>query len=245
MKIAAVKVSALRNNAHFQFHTEFRELVTKENPQTLDVKTLFDAYLPLYEREDTALKKITKSALTQKIHDADKERDEVFVGFCALIRGHCRHFSPELRALAAPVQIVLDTYGHIASLPLNEQSSAIYNLVQELSLPKYQDARTNFGLTIWLNKLKTTNEAYEALVRERFNEDASKTDIVLREARNEIDKVYRSIIERINAIIIVNGPEKYENFVKTMNVIIAKYTSTSFHHHHDTAQTEKEEENGK
>jgi hypothetical protein len=244
MKIQNLHINNLRNNEHFQFHTEFRDLVVQENPQTLDVKALFDAYLGLYEREDIALKKINKSALTQQIHNADKERDAVYIGFCALIKAHTLHFSPDLRLLAAPVQIVLDTYGHASSLSMDEQTSAIYNLVQELSLPKYQDARTNFGLTIWLNKLKTTNETYEALVKQRFNEGAGKSDIVMKDARQELDGKYLAIVERVNAFLVVGDPAKYDNFVRTLNFIIGKYALKTHHHHHD-AQTEKEEENEK
>jgi hypothetical protein len=38
MKIQKLFTHSLRNDAHFQFHTEFRDLVTKNNPQTLKIK---------------------------------------------------------------------------------------------------------------------------------------------------------------------------------------------------------------
>jgi hypothetical protein len=243
MKIENFHAAHLRNDEHFQFHTEFRDLVVQESPQTLDVKALFDAYLPLYEREDTALKKINKSAITKKIQDADKERDAVFVGFNMLIRAHCHHFSPDLRNLAEPVRIVLDTYGHINIKSMDEQTSAMYNLVQELSDSKYQEARTNFGLTIWLNKLKTVNEAYEALVKQRDAESTNKSDIVMKDARQELDDVYRAIVERVNAFLIVGEAAKYENFAKSLNTVIGRYSTKLHHrrHHHDAPQAEENE----
>jgi hypothetical protein len=240
MEIKKIYTVRLRNDEHFQFHTEFRELVVKENPQTLDVKTQFDAYMPLYEREDIALKKINKSALTQKIHDADKERDDIFTGFNMLIQTHCHHFSPDLRNLAIPLKIVLDTYGDITSKPMDEQSSAMYNLVQELSDAKYQDARTNFGLTIWLNKLKTANEAYEALVRQRDAEKSAKTDIVLKDARQELDNVYYAMVKRINALMLVGETAKFENFAKLLNTVIDRYIAKLHHRSHHTAEAEGE-----
>jgi hypothetical protein len=38
MKIGKFNLLHLRNDAHFQFHTEFSDLVKKHNPETLKVK---------------------------------------------------------------------------------------------------------------------------------------------------------------------------------------------------------------
>ena len=57
----------LRNDAHFQFYTEFRNLVQKEGAENLKIAPQFEAWLPLYDKEDAALKKIQKSAITAQI----------------------------------------------------------------------------------------------------------------------------------------------------------------------------------
>jgi hypothetical protein len=62
-------------------------------------------------------------------------------------------------------------------------------------------------------------------MRERFDETAGRTDIVLKEARAEVDQSYFSIREKINALVIVEGVASYENFIRTLNAVIAKYTS--------------------
>ena len=54
MKISSIHLNNMRNDAHFQFHTEFRDLVVQQNPLTLKVKPQFDSYLPLYNRVDDA-----------------------------------------------------------------------------------------------------------------------------------------------------------------------------------------------
>jgi len=78
MKINKISLRYLRNDTHFQFHTEFKDLAQKHDPQALKVKPQYDAYLPLYDKVDLALKKINKSAITEKIQDADKARDEIW-----------------------------------------------------------------------------------------------------------------------------------------------------------------------
>jgi hypothetical protein len=52
MKIEKINLLHLRNDAHFQLHTEFRDLVMKHGAEALKTKPLFQAYLPLYDRED-------------------------------------------------------------------------------------------------------------------------------------------------------------------------------------------------
>jgi len=68
--------SRLRNDEHFQFNTEFRDLVAKEGAQNLKIETQFAAYLPLYDKEDEGIKRVSKSIFTTKIHEADKARDD-------------------------------------------------------------------------------------------------------------------------------------------------------------------------
>jgi hypothetical protein len=213
----------MRNDAHFQFHTEFRDLVVKFDAETLKIKKQFDVYLPLYAREDEALKKINKSSLTQKIQDADKERDKVFANMVEVNKAMGRHFNPEIAEAANKIKIVFDTYGNVARKPLNEQTSAVYNLLQDLRSDKYKSAMEKSGILDWVNELEVRNLAFDKLMKERFDETASKCDIVLKQARIELDEAYIAIAGRINALMVVDGEEAYEKFVKTLNAVIEKY----------------------
>jgi hypothetical protein len=232
MKIQKLDTHSLRNDAHFQFHTEFRDLVVLHNPLTLKIKPQFDSYLPLYNRVDDALKKIVKSEFTAKIHEADKARDEIYLGMAETVTATLRHFNPTVRQAAERLKIIFDTYGNVANKPLNEETSAIYNILQELK-GKYAADAESVGLTLWVTELETRNLAFEALVKERFDETAARTtDIVMKQARAQLDEAYRVIVERINALAVVEGVASYEAFIKTLNAVIAKYSAALHHHHH-------------
>jgi hypothetical protein len=164
MKIEKLNLLHLRNDAHFQFHTEFRDLMMGHNPQILKVKPQFDVYMTLYEREDEALKKILKSALTEKIQEADRARDELFAGMVYINNGMCRHFIKETAEAAQRIKIVLDTYGNVAKKPLNEETSAVYNLLQDLKSDKYAKDAADSGIDVWANELEKRNAAFESLV---------------------------------------------------------------------------------
>jgi len=232
MKISSIHLNNMRNDAHFQFHTEFRDLVVQQNPLTLKVKPQFDSYLPLYNRVDDALKKIVKSEFTAKIHEADKARDEIYLGIVETNTAALRHFNPAVRQAAERLKILFDTYGNVANKPLNEETSAIYNILQELK-GKYTADVESVGLTQWVAELETRNQTFEGLVKERFDETAARTtDIVMKQARAQLDEAYKTIVERINALAVVEGVAAYEPFIKTLGAVITKYAIKHHHHRH-------------
>ena len=224
MKIEYIDRSRLRNDEHFQFHTEFRGLVDKDGAQNLKIQAQFDAYVPLYQKEDEGIKRVTKSALTGKIHEADKARDDIYSGMVEINEASLKHYHPSVREAAQKLKILFDTYGNVSKKPLNEQTSAVYNILQELRGNYAEQART-VGIDGWANELEARNNAFEALVKERFDESAAKTDVVVKTARVALDAAYDTIVERVNALAVIEGVEQYERFIKTLNTVIAKYTA--------------------
>jgi len=225
MKIKEIDRSRLRNDEHFQFHTEFRDLVVKEGAQKLNVQAQFDAYLPLYNKEDEGIKKVARSALTAKIHEADKARDETYTGMVelnAVTLGY--HYSEAVRDAAKTLKVLFNTYGDLTHKPLNEQTSAIHNILQELK-GHYLQATQAVRIDDWVNELEARNNAFDALVKERFDESASKSDVVVKTARANVDNAYNVIVERVSAFALIQGVEQYELFIKTLNSVIAKYSA--------------------
>jgi hypothetical protein len=229
MKIDYLDVSHMRNDAHFQFHREIRDVFAQSNVEALKIAPLVSACQPLFDREDEALKKIVKSEFTAKIHEADKARDEIWAGLTEMNSAALRHFSPDTRRAAERLKILFDTYGNIASKPVNEESSAVYNILQDLR-GKYAADIAATGAEGWVAELEVRNAAVERLVKDRFSETAARCDIILKEARAELDAAYFAIRKRVNALVEVDGAAAYEQFIKALNAIIAKYKVKKHRH---------------
>jgi len=224
VKFKNVNKLMMRNDAHFQFHTEFKVLYEGKLNSETALATLFQQYIANYNDEDTALKKIRKSHLTEQIQNADKVRDEVFMGMIEQNRSLQKHFDSAKREAANRLQIVFNTYGNVATKSLNEETSAIYNLLQDLRSAKYQADTATAGLTDWASELETRNKNFEALVRERDSETESKTDINLREARLKLDSTYNEIAERVDAYALVGtNPAPYKAFIEAFNVVVDRF----------------------
>ncbi len=119
------------------------------------------------------------------------------------------------------MKILFDTYGSskLASKAINEETSDILNILQELEGKFTEDVKL-IGLEPWVAKLKLRNDAMSKLMTDRYNETATKNTVVVKEARAELDKVYSAITERIYALSVVKDlierPTDYSVFVNTL-----------------------------
>jgi ElaB/YqjD/DUF883 family membrane-anchored ribosome-binding protein len=225
MRINYFPVSKLLNDTHFQYHCDFNTLVKRYGAEQLKIAILYVAYVKLLNDEDISLKKILKSILTAEVQEADKYRDQIWRGMADANKSAMNHYDGEVRAAAGRNKIVFDTYGNVAQKPYNDETSAIYNFIQDMRGKFAKDVATA-GLTGWIDELEKANNAFSQLSMDRYDESAAKTALVMKETRVKVDEAYRKIIERINAAIIMDGEEDYREFVNTLNAIIKKYSDT-------------------
>ena len=197
----------MRNDVYFRYQTEFRDLILKNGADKLKVEVLFGTYLKLYERVKEAFERSAASIYTEKIREADKERDRIFTGLRAKNRASLKHFDPKIREAAERLKIVFDAHGNIARKPLNEQTSAVNKILKELT-GKYSLEIEAVGICGWVEQLQLKNAEFAELMKKRNEETAAKSSVNMKKARTELDVVYRQIIERITALSAFGG---YEN----------------------------------
>ena len=231
--------SHFRNSEHFQFITEVRDLIQKYGADKLAIEELAAEFALCFKNEDEAIKKIVKSAITADIEAADQTRDITFRGLADTVKTALKHFDPTVAAAARRLQVVFDTYGNLAQKPLNEETADIYNLLQEIN-GKYAADKLAAGIDKWALKLEADNKAFDELVKARNADTASITQLNAKQCRAETDRVYYEIVERINALIIVNGEKSYADFVNRLNAFIDKYNNTIAQR---AGQKKSEEEN--
>jgi hypothetical protein len=181
------------------------------------------AYLAGYLSEGEALKLIKESAITDKIIKADIIRDGIFRGMCDSARSAEKHFNAEKKEAALRLRVVFNHFGNVARKGYDEETAAITSLVDELELDHAADTAT-IGITDWIAELKSSNDAFDDLKTGRYTEESKKTLLRMNEVRVEVDNAYKKVVERINALIVVEGEANYITFVNEMNVRIDSYS---------------------
>ena len=223
MVIKKITLMYLRNEEHFQIHTDFKKLTELSNPATLGITEKFSAYLPMYADEQVALDVIRKSEATDDIAVADALRDGTFRGMSDFVKSAANHFNSEKRQAAAHIQLVFDHYGNLTTKPYDEETAAISKLTEELL--KHTADITLLGLAEWITELQANNQAFDELKKSRYTEASSKTQLRMKEVRVRADAAYAKVTEHINALIVVNGEAAYAAYVNELNQRIDSYSN--------------------
>jgi hypothetical protein len=223
MKVSKINLHHLPNDVHFQFMTEFRKLVERFGAVLLGIEQLFALLMAQFNDEDTVLKKVMKSVNTVAINGADKRRDEIWHAMSELVKLSLHHYLDDVRKAAYKLSVLFATYGNIARQSLDAETSAIYNILQDLRGKYAEQVAKIAGLADWITELEAANIEVDRLMSERYDETAARTDLVMREVRLKIDDAYDAVTERINAAIVMEGDEKYREFVTTLNAVIKRY----------------------
>jgi hypothetical protein len=224
MEILSIRLNTLRNEEHYKFQIDFSSLVDKATPATLGIQALYTVYQAAVANENVSLDVLRKSAITEHLYDADNIRDHTFSGIVSVVKAAAHHFKPEIKAAALRVQVLLDSYGNIAIKPYDQETASITKFISELQTKSVADV-TLLGLTDWLIELKKQNDAFDALKKSRYTEEASKPQQNHKIARSEVDNAYRAIVKRVNALSEVNGPKTYASFITELNQRIEGYSN--------------------
>ncbi len=224
MEIFNLKSTRLHNEEHFEFHTGFSHLVDKVTPAALGIEPQYSAYKFLYANEFEALGFIRKSHITDELADADGLRDFTYRGLFDSVKAGGNHFNPLVRNAATRVQVVFDYYGNLTIKSYDDETASINKFVSELKV-KYAADVIILGIADWLDELQANNDAFVELQQSRNSKEAEKTQLRMRQMRLEVDAAFRTITNRINALIIVNGEGAYKEFVGELNKLIERYNN--------------------
>lgn len=79
---------------------------------------------------------------------------------------------------------------------------------------------------VWISELALRNKAFDDLKNNRYSAEASKTMLRMKDERQKVDVAYRALVERLNALIIVEGEVAYTDFVSELNKRIESFSNT-------------------
>ena len=213
----------LRNETHVSFHEDFNAIVGKYNPDTLGIAALYAVYTPLFAEEKAALDQILKSRYTARIKETDRQRGSLIRGLTDTVTAALRHFDPDKQQAAQKLHDILKRYGNFARKALNDETAAIEDLHTELMKPDNYTAVTALGLGDWLDTLVQVNNNLAALMLTRIDEVAKRPHIRMRSTRKKLDRVFRSILNLLEALVHVHGAGANKAFLAELNTLMKYY----------------------
>lgn len=242
-KIATLNLTRLRTEEAFgylkQILAETANLPAEETPaaQTAAV----NAFETAYDAFDAALKASATNPATATVTDADEARDLSWRGINTFVKAMCAHPTAEVAANAAEAKSLFDKYGDPTKLAQTEESGVLHNLLQDLEAFD-ASKRTSLNLDVWITDLKTKEEAFLTAAAERTEADAARQVGIVKETRTAADAAYRSLIDTVNALAMIEGDTEYATFIDHVNAIIDRQKAILKARQTNNAKKKEEEE---
>ena len=164
--------------------------------------------------------------------EAEEERDYGVRKIYTILREYSDYRYDKNKETAA--NVLLDSfkpYGTgsiIAAMSQESETAVITNLLQDLIQKEGNLAHLELlDLTIAINSLKVKNLSFKESQNTRLGDQAQFVAGVVKTARNEAEKDFITFIDTVNALSIVEGPEKYTDLKQKLNALNKQFQTTA------------------
>ncbi len=213
----------------FQFMFEalsFIEERTNDMPETFkskakELRDVFDIY-------DIEVANHRRHSAKQ-LKEVEELRDYAIRKIYEVIRTYSNYtFAPEKEIAAKGLLFVFKRYGsgrNISRSDQDTQTAMLKNLLQELARPDAVQHLSTLHLTDAVAALTTHNEVFEREQRIRNKANAHYVTEVAKNARLNVQNEFVAFVEVLNALAILEGPEKYAQLKLNLNQVLKHYVA--------------------
>lgn len=223
-KINTIDTHSLTNGAHYNF---MEAIYTNLNSILLygeKLRTELPAFKTALDNEDAVLVLSRKSNKTDEIANADKARDNAYVGYKYAVKGFTYLGSGAQYEAAKVLTQHLTDYQIDTQMSLSRQTGLMTNFIEDLE-STYSEQVESLGLTPFVTMMKDGNEKVKAGLQSRDNERAGQTKAAMLSARADTDAAYQIIVDKINALYLVDttNTDEYATTIDEINAQIKHY----------------------
>ena len=240
-QLSALNIARLRTEESFGYQKQVVAETAnlpiggeEERPGGLSVMAATDSVLETKVNEfttavdafDDALKASATNPATVTATAADDARDASWRGGNNYLTAMCAYPDAEIAAYAAEAKSLFDKYGDPTKLAQTEESGVLHNLLQDLEALD-SSKRTALNLDVWITDLKTKENAFLVAAAQRTEADATRQVGIVKETRTAAETAYRSLVDTVNALAMINGDAEYATFIDHVNAMIERQKAIS------------------
>lgn len=221
-KIPNFQKTKLRYGAHFAVMSAFDERVAPLCEQEPLLSTWYVAFKSALTHLDTAVKIARSSDYSKQIMKEDTKRDRLYSnGKMTAEMWSELGIEPQATAARAVLHEI-NIYKIDTKAQYDQQTGLMINFLQPFESAAMQTHLATLGLTAVFTQMKAANEEVRRLLALRGNERAENAAYDLKSARQATDEAYENLVERINAIALINPSESWNTFIAQWSAEIAR-----------------------
>ena len=221
-EINGIDLAHMKSGAHFLFITDTVGLATADAKVKTKVTAELTALQTALKAEDDALALSKANLLSKEIKAIDAERDKHYKALRKAITFFLSHPDAELVKAAARLEQLLKDYNINPAMQLDRETGLLLNLISDLETKSAADV-TALSLTPVVQAMKQANDKLREVTRARANDRAVQIVGQLKQAQHTSDEAYRTLIQKVNALAVVEGEADYADFISKMNEQVKHY----------------------
>lgn len=221
-EIENIVLSRINNGAHYNFMSNVAEKAKGDEAVYGKAKSQTDALVSALAQENEDLMLSRKSALSDTIAEADRQRDAYYRGYRNEVRSF-RSFPAGAQKTAADTlwQHMTD-HGIEPKMQLDRETGLLTNLVEDLQ-GRLAPQVAALGLKPFVDGMKAANETVRTSLSGRDTEQSGLTLGALKASRAKTDEAYQSLVRRVNAHAEIEGAGDYFAFITYVNEQIKRF----------------------
>ena len=220
--IEPISLEHMSNGSHFLFITDTVGLATADAKVKTKVTAELTALQTALKAEDDALALSKANLLSKDIKAIDAERDKHYKALRKAITFFLNHPDAQLVKAAARLEQLLKDYNINPAMQLDRETGLLLNLISDLETKSAADV-TALALTPVVQAMKQANDKLREVTRARANDRAVQIVGQLKQAQHASDEAYRTLIQKVNALAVVEGEADYADFISKMNEQVKHY----------------------
>ena len=220
--IEPISLEHMSNGSHFLFITDTVGLATADAKVKTKVTAELTALQTALKAEDDALALSKANLLSKEIKAIDAERDKHYKALRKAITFFLNHPDAQLVKAAARLEQLLKDYNINPAMQLDRETGLLLNLISDLETKSAADV-TALALTPVVQAMKQANDKLREVTRARANDRAVQIVGQLRQAQHASDEAYRTLVQKVNALAVVEGEADYADFISKMNEQVKHY----------------------
>ena len=221
-QIEAIKLKDMKSGAHFLFITDTVGLATADAKVKTKVTAELTALQTALKAEDDALALSKANLLSGEIKTLDTERDKHYKALRKAIKFFLSHPDAEQVKAAQRLERLLKDYNIDPKMQLDRETGLLLNLISDLETKSAADV-TALALTPVVQAMKQANDKLREVTRARANDRAVQIVGQLKQAQHASDEAYRTLVQKVNALAVVEGEADYADFISKMNEQVKHY----------------------
>ena len=221
-QINSISLERMSNGSHFLFITDTVGLATADAKVKTKVTAELTALQTALKAEDDALALSKANLLSKEIKAIDAERDKHYKALRKAIKFFLSHPDAELVKAAARLEQLLKDYNIDPKMQLDRETGLLLNLISDLETKSAADV-TALTLTPVVQAMKQANDKLREVTRARANDRAVQIVGQLKQAQHASDEAYRTLIQKVNALAVVEGEADYADFISKTNEQVKHY----------------------